>query len=632
MGKTESSTDKMAYRRELENQMKEKKERSKKEKVAKENYEKHVDLEIYDPFGKGGCGAPVRDQFGNLVADLKQMRHINENRLSNNSPLSQRQSKEAAKEGTGSASTENSPRTTILTYDKASDENAKKASQESYRDYLKRQVQEKDEVKRKEKEKQKLEEEKDLQLLERDRKRLQDEYQQELQRQRRKEEEARSKNEDIKREAEVKRQIAIMQREQEALREEAERRALVESRLPETAANLSLSPAQSRPDSPPVPTLRHKMKKGLSNPPPHSTPDGHGQAPFRSSSPPVPTLRKKQLSSQRLISAENQIDSTKETESSKPTNVARPQERQESVSTVTEYPHQRHMITERRDYPQAQSRSLQRASPSESEQNKLLTQLGAIRMHLQAELAKQTAQSQHSGIFDRAKQQKPKIAAPKVPRQMSALNEFSRLKYTDPTHRSKFLQEFPELPDSNSSLEVQQIALLRHQHEELKRTQGGRQGGDTQSGGLRPLESPMLQAQTTQVSLNSGNPFADNVSRLTVDSNFGGDLTPILSQPRRTETGRQWGKAPSSPGAASKASVNTLEVDNMAARNEERLRRLEAILNAGPPRQESVDSNFLHQNHFLPQGRTNLTGTVGRGTISRQSELSLDCDTQHLPA
>ena len=655
------SGNKSAYRRELEDQIKEKRERGEKEKIAKEKIENKAELEIYDPFGKGGCGAPVRDQFGNLVADLKQMRHINENRLSNNSPLSQRQSKEGAGalEIDGTLSAQNSPRTTILRYDKTTEENAKKASQENYRDYLKQQVREKEELKRKEKERQKLEEERELEQLERDRKRLQEEYQREMERQKRKEEEARSKNEAIKREAELKRQMAIMQQEQEMMKEEAERRALVEARMPEAIADLSLSPARARPDSPPVPTLRHKMKKNFSNPPP-STPDRPEQA-FRSSSPPVPTLRKKLSTSTRLPSVDDHADSSLPV----PAATERRTSRQPTTSADVPSYHPRHeysadlprkpsVLAETRD-PHPAPVTFTSLPPSlsppahtssaESEQNKLLTQLGAIRMHLQAELAKQTGQS--SDIFDRAKQQKPKIAAPKVPRQtqrdspsLSALNDFSQLKYSDPTQRSKFLEEFPELPASDSALELQQAALLRHQ-EASRKPHPHRERPDDHT---RTFEGPKLQVQTTQVPLDSANPFADNISRSSVANSSLENLTPRINEPRR--------RPPTSPGGISKLSVNTMntvntvDVDNMAMRNEERMRRLEAILNAGPPRQASVDS--LQQYPSGPgvgEGRFNSTTTLQQppagprararargGVASRQSEFSLDCDIQHLPA
>lgn len=631
LGGNKPKSDKMAYRRDLERQMNEKKSREVKDKLTRESFEKQKNTEIYDPFGKGGCGAPVRDQFGNLVADLKQMRKINENRLSNTSPLSH--SKDG-KEGSESPVANSSPRTTILTYSK-DNEDKKVATLESYRDYLQRQVKEKEEVKRKEKERLRLEEEKELEQLEKDRKRLQEEYQQELKRQRRKEEEARSKNEEIKKQAEIKRQLAIMQQEQETLKEESERRVLAERRL-EAIGNLSFSPSQPRAESPPIPTLRHKMKQFSEVPP--RTPNGPEPNNFRSSSPPIPTLRKKQARLKRqdpgeqIDSADSEADSRKPVTESRqqPIPVSRkpiagsrqdpvtyPPHPQEVVAGEHSYMRQPRVTSGGRDFATTSNPQHQRplASP-ETEQNTLLAQLGAIRLHLQTELAKQASQERpHSDIFEKAKQQKPKIAAPrpKDSATVNALNDFTRMK-NESSQRGDFLEDFPEDPDSVSMLELQQQALLHHQQNMLQKKNGRQR---RQRDGAQTIQSPMLSADTSQVSRN---PFADSAS-------IGG---ASLAGPTHRSR-RQWGEGDrvQSPGGRSKVSISTLEVEDMAARNEERLRRLEAILNSGSARRDT-DSSSLGVNYFPPSATT-ATARPGRGTISRESELSLDCDTQHLP-
>ncbi len=623
IGANTAKPDKDTYRKELKKQMQEKKERDMKEKVAKEKYEQQTE-EIYDPFGKGGCGAPVRDQFGNLVADLKQMRKINENRLSGNSPINLRLSKDSARENAATTPLDFadnvSPRNTILTYDKQDSEEVKKASQESYRDYLRRQVKEKEELKQREKEKQRIEEERELEQLERDRKRLQEEYQQELKRQRRREEEARSKNEAIKHEAELKRQMAIMQ----AQREEEERRgALTEKRFSENSNNFNLNDVQ-RPNSPPVPALR-KMKQLSNPPPPHGgTQDSSEQGNFRSSSPPVPALRKKQ--------ARGQQDPAKPVES-------RPeQERQPAPEGATQrrdsgavrtremsatQDRQEASTTERSSAGLGVSSPTRGSISSEAEQRMLLTQLGAIRMHLQAELAKQTSQQHHqsSDIFEKAKQQKPKIAGPRLsrPREsatLNALGEFNKLKYGTSSQRGgRFYEDFPDAPDNESSLEVQQRALLNHQQEMLKKVERerGRVWGNPPA-----LNSPMLSAQTAHLDANSRIALGDDESRLSI----GGcslDVAESAHSVRPQPMGR-WkdgGRGVSPTG--SRFSVSTQDVDGMAARNEERLQRLEAILNAGG---RSREPSTLSENYLGP--------TLTRRD-SRQSERSLECEVQHLP-
>ena len=49
--------------------MEDARQRKEKEKRDKEAYDRKLDEEIrnYNPFGRGGGGAPMKDQFGNLV-------------------------------------------------------------------------------------------------------------------------------------------------------------------------------------------------------------------------------------------------------------------------------------------------------------------------------------------------------------------------------------------------------------------------------------------------------------------------------------------------------------------------------------------------------------------------------------
>ena len=540
-----SKTDKSAYRAELKKQIEEKKAKERKKKMTEEEYSKQNEVEIYDPFGKGGCGAPVRDQFGNLVADLKQMRKINENRLSNTSP------KLRSSGENQTDTTDLSPRT-ILTYDKIDDENVKRASLDNYRDFLRQQVKEKEEMKRKEKERQKIEEQKELDQLEKDRKRLQEQYQQELERQKMKEEAARKKNEAIKREAELKRQMAIMKQEEEARKEEAERRALALKRLSE---NMSGYHAEKRSDSPPVPALRHKMKQ-FSNPPPSKNPDTSGQSIYRSSSPPVPALRNKPPPKIQVQDVVNQAATKDNSE---------PVEQQKLVVNLPV-----------------------RSSP-ESEQTKLLNQLGAMRLLLQAELAKQHQESHagHSDIFEKAKQQKPKIAAPKVAKTNTAgaVGESNEL---NPNH-DNFVSTSP-------SSELQQRALFRHNQNQLKKAHHNHD-----------------HIESVQIPVNSRHPFcSDNETDLRLESD--------RPAQKPLDQLKMWEEHPQNTNVH----LYRLESNdnNIAARNEERARRLDAILQAGSrPLQRTLGNeegsfNFHH-------------GTREHST--RQSERSLECDTQHLP-
>merc|ERR1711892_404164 len=68
------------YARELAAQMAEKNQRKVAEKRKQDEYDRRLEREIatYDPFGKGGGGAPVRDVNGRLITDLRQMKVVND--------------------------------------------------------------------------------------------------------------------------------------------------------------------------------------------------------------------------------------------------------------------------------------------------------------------------------------------------------------------------------------------------------------------------------------------------------------------------------------------------------------------------------------------------------------------------
>ena len=53
--------------------MEEQKQKKKKFKEEEERYNRKIEEEIknYDPFGKGGAGAPMRDEMGNIVGELR---------------------------------------------------------------------------------------------------------------------------------------------------------------------------------------------------------------------------------------------------------------------------------------------------------------------------------------------------------------------------------------------------------------------------------------------------------------------------------------------------------------------------------------------------------------------------------
>lgn len=73
------------YARDLQNQMRDRELKKRQEKDRDNAYEAKLDREAqsYDPFGRGGGGAPVKDKTGNIMADLRHMRTLN-NTVENN--------------------------------------------------------------------------------------------------------------------------------------------------------------------------------------------------------------------------------------------------------------------------------------------------------------------------------------------------------------------------------------------------------------------------------------------------------------------------------------------------------------------------------------------------------------------
>ncbi|XP_024910417.1 centrosome and spindle pole-associated protein 1 isoform X1 [Cynoglossus semilaevis] len=73
------------YQEALKQQIKEREEQRKREKEEKERYDARMEAEmtVYNPWGRSGGGAPIKDQKGNLFSDLNQMHRINEETYKN---------------------------------------------------------------------------------------------------------------------------------------------------------------------------------------------------------------------------------------------------------------------------------------------------------------------------------------------------------------------------------------------------------------------------------------------------------------------------------------------------------------------------------------------------------------------
>ena len=620
---------KASYRAELEKQMLERKERETKKLAEKEKFDLEKAVEIYDPWGKGGCGAPVRDDRGNLVTDLKRMRKLNDERAMGTSPQRPQSTIESGGSLIDSGPTGTSPQKSPYTYDKQNAEEQKKVTQEVYRDFLRQQVEEKEAIKRREKEQKMIEEQKENERLEQERKKLKEDYAREQEAQQRKEEEIRAKNEAIKREAEMKRREALQKQQEETAREELNR-------------SLSERVEQFRPPprtkSPPIPTLRHKMNQGHPPPLPPSRPVSSNLPEPHSSSPPVPALQHKLTHEQAPPYLLQEPAAPRSSSPPVPAlrNKVKLEARPDPPRTPTD------TVEERGETIAIAEREQQERRSSD-----VLRGLSAMRRHLLSEhdkLTKNQSLSHHShkdddttghtsgDIFNMAMMQKPRKVAPRTkPLQMqragpknsaisSALRDFATLRQH--TSQREFLEQFPSPPLSEASFAAQQDALLTHQEQTLARLRNSEK--ENRPGLLLHNERDnLLTSYSTQVPLNMGNVFSDD---------------PVYSEDQRSQRSqlprgrRQWRldstlhPPPRAPSAGGQ-SVATLDIDSMARRNEERMRRLDAILNASAG---STQNPRTILDNFLKRTDKSQTFSDMKGG-SRQSERSLECETNFHP-
>ena len=222
---------------------------------------------------------------------------------------------------------------------------------------------------------------------------------------------------------------------EQRLREELERKRMREEEEKEQLERLAEKmAADSRPSwkqrslSPPIPTLRNKPS------PDHPT---------HTSSPPIPALRPK-------------IDTPTQNEYTEQTDMypVRPSTYQKSNEDAIAGHVTDHMTmvsrppsTEVQIIPHHQS--LHRRKPSQE----ILQGLSDLKNHIRKNI-------------NSASEPVPLPSRPSIPmvKPNSALQQFNKLKYSKPSEqRAQFWKEFPDPPRSNTALEIQQEALLRHQ-------------------------------------------------------------------------------------------------------------------------------------------------------------------------
>ncbi|XP_046882836.1 centrosome and spindle pole associated protein 1-like isoform X4 [Hypomesus transpacificus] len=303
----------LSYKEALKQQIQEKQERRRLEKEERDSTEARLEFHMknHDPWGRGGCGAPLRDTRGNLITDLHQMHKQNEEAWLNPETWQKRAP------GIVPVLREDLPSiNTVSGFDRVQTPMYARGSvfanqptpqqlmeKDKYKSFLKQQIEEKRLKEAEEREKLRLEEEKEERRLAEQRARIQWEYDEEQERKKRKEMEQKAKNEELaclaeerRKEAERKKKEAD-EKEMAALRMqyEEERQARVEEYDPHHTVYLQVH----REPSPPIPTLQKRHRAPQYTPRPPTVDSRRSTAPMsecslsglQSQSPPVPARR-----------------------------------------------------------------------------------------------------------------------------------------------------------------------------------------------------------------------------------------------------------------------------------------------------------------------------------------------------
>ncbi|KAM6171223.1 centrosome and spindle pole-associated protein 1 isoform 2-T2 [Erethizon dorsatum] len=551
-----------SYQEALQQQIREREERRKKEREEKEKYEAKLEAEmkIYNPWGKSGGGAPLRDAKGNLITDLNRMHKQNVDAYHNpdartyedkravvsldqNLATSNAENLEdSANNNSGHVQTQSSPFARGNIFGEPPTELQIK-QQELYKNFLRFQIEEKKQREEAERERLRIEEEKEEKRLAEQRARIQQEYEEEQEKKREKEEEQRLKNEELIRLAEERRKEVERKK-----KEEEEKHNLQLHHHYERENKIGEETKCLRQPSPVVPALQNKITSKLQRPPSVDSIISsfiHESSMSRAQSPPVPA-RKNQLRAE-----------------------------EEKKNVIME-------LSEMRKQLRSEERRLQ---------GRLL------HMDSDDEIFIRKRERNPVDIFDMARHRVQAPVRRQSPKGLDAttfqnIHDFNVLKDRDSETRVDLKLMYPDPPRDYHTLEIQQQALLREQQKRLNRIK-------MQEGAEVDLDAiPSAKVQQHRMPREDTNDFLKN-SLLESDSAFigaYGETYPAidddaLPQPSQMPSARERRRnklkelefdisCPNiPPDGLSLRSVSSVNVDQLRMRNEERMRRLTELQN-----------------------------------------------------
>ncbi|XP_062506595.1 centrosome and spindle pole associated protein 1-like [Corticium candelabrum] len=638
------TTDKSEYRRQLEQQMREKQDNIDKQKRTSQEYDrrKEEEIAIYDPWGKAGAGAPMKDRSGRVITDLRKMRASNEQRLTSgggspddtsgpsgaspggsqsipshvDSQISVPLLSDARREegftsgysyGTDSKQKEitgqNESKTHVLT------------AQEEYREYLRKQVEEKAAQRAKEAEAQRLEQEREAARIEQERMKMKQEYEAELEQQRRKEEDVKRQNEEL-----------MAQQEARRKQMETQKRTLPHDRKRDVR--------QQEADHHTTLPVAFVATNEVDTSPIHTTSAFNSMDVVRKS-PPVPALLNRTSTDQQQQQKQQQYVSFQTSPSHQGRLVqenAGREETREVDETVL------HSLSVMRSKLQTEQQRLQEQRRREKEVHEnFKREVEKGQRTLQQIETKKVDPDEIFGIA-RSKSKKatkvyfspqklqsftdPPMSQDIYNKQfvvgdeqssVKAAADFNTLKYqVSADSQQPFWRKFPQPPTSGGHLDVQQQALIRQQRDELDALHLNVDPSVSSNTLDRPVSKKSMKSlhgESTFIAIE------DNTSSSSIQTIKDGDGRQLSARARRRL--RQ-----AAGDTQSVSSVSSFDVERVAARNAERLRRLEQITrdaskgtNTDQP--EDVLDRFMRQH--------GLDAHVRRS--SEISEKSLEAET-----
>nr|XP_047917802.1 centrosome and spindle pole-associated protein 1 isoform X15 [Anser cygnoides] len=505
----------LSYQQELQQQIREREERRRQEREEKERYEAKLEAEMrnYNPWGKGGGGAPLRDAKGNLISfTFAQTSPFARGNVFSE-PLSPQQLKR----------------------------------QESYKNFLRLQIEEKRRREEAEREKLRMEEEKEEKRLAEQRMRIQKAYEDEQEEKRRKEEERRLKNKEIIRLDEERQKEAEKRRKEKEEKQDEQLRLYLEK---EKLAKMEEEKKMfSRQPSPIIPALQNKSGRKEER-----IPSAESHLSYYTQDPPQPRVPSPPVPARR-----NQLRAL--------------EERKNVINELSEMRKQ-----------------------LRSEERRLQEQLLNVASDDDVPITRGKREKNPKDIFEMARLRlqapvrRPSSRDAQDPINIQNIWDFNELKYKDSETRIGLRHMYPDPPKDDQTLEIQQQALLREQQKKLDRMRMRRETGEDDS-------ASGCNLQTMGLFRNDSDEFLKN-SLLESDSAFigaNGETFPALGEvnlssqppPSARERRRLKKKALEctedvprdqtpllQPDNFSLHSNFSLDVDQMKGKNEERLRRL----------------------------------------------------------